>query len=94
MVGGWSVCHFALDFPTAAYVLRSLEFADAFDLHSGLIKSVVFAWLIITIACHMGLQVEGSAEGVGHATTSSVVWSLLMMLLANAALTALFFFAG
>ena len=94
MAGGWSVCHYALDFPTAAYVLRSLEFADAFDLYSGLIKSVVFAWLIITIACHMGLTVEGGAEGVGRSTTSSVVWSLLMMLIANATLTALFFFAG
>jgi phospholipid/cholesterol/gamma-HCH transport system permease protein len=94
MVGGWAVCKFALDFRTATYVLRSLEFADAFDLYSGLIKSVVFAWLIITIACRSGLEVEGGAEGVGQATTSSVVWSLLIMLIANSLLTALFFFAG
>ena len=93
MVGGWTVCKFALDFSTPAYVMRSLEFATAFDLHSGIFKSVVFAWLIITIACHMGLNVEGGAEGVGQSTTGSVVWSLLVMLVANAALTGLFFFA-
>jgi phospholipid/cholesterol/gamma-HCH transport system permease protein len=92
MVGGWSISHFALDFNTAAYVLRSMASAAPWDLYTGLIKSVVFAWLIITIACHMGLGVEGGAEGVGQATTGSVVWSLLIMLIANAMLTALFFF--
>ena len=92
MVGGWSICHFALDFETAAYIHRSVTHAETWDLWSGLIKSVIFAWLIITIACHMGLRVEGGAEGVGQATTGSVVWSLLIMLIANACLTALFFF--
>ncbi len=93
MVGGWSICHFALDFNTATYIVRSVTRADAWDLYSGIVKSFVFAWLIITIACHMGLRVEGGAEGVGHATTGSVVWSLLIMLIANALLTAVFFFS-
>ena len=93
MVGGWSICHFALDFDTAAYIFRSVTRAETWDLWSGLIKSVIFAWLIITISCHMGLKVEGGAEGVGQATTDSVVWSLLIMLIANACLTALFFFS-
>lgn len=92
MVGGWTICHFAMDYNTAAFILRAVTHAQPWDLFSGLIKSVVFAWLIITIACHMGMQVEGGAEGVGQATTSSVVWSLLVMLIANATLTALFFF--
>ena len=92
MVGGWSICHFSLDFSTATYIVRSVTRAHPWDLYSGLIKSVVFAWLVITIACHMGLKVEGGAEGVGQATTGSVVWSLLIMLIANALLTALFFF--
>jgi len=92
MVGGWAICHFALDMNTAAYVLRSIEAARVGDLYSGLCKSVVFAWLIITIACHVGLRVEGGAEGVGVATTRSVVYSLLAILVANALLTALFFF--
>jgi phospholipid/cholesterol/gamma-HCH transport system permease protein len=92
MVGGWSICHYVLDFNSAAYILRSVTSATPWDLYTGIIKSGVFAWLIITIACHMGLSVEGGAEGVGQATTGSVVWSLLIMLIANAMLTALFFF--
>ena len=92
--GGWAVCHFALDFNTAGYVLRALESADTWDLYSGMIKSAVFAWIIITIACNAGLHVEGGAEGVGQATTQSVVQALLAMLVTNAILTAVFFFGA
>jgi len=63
-------------------------------LYSGMIKSVVFAWLIITISCNAGLNVEGGAEGVGQSTTTAVVQSLLAMLVMNAVLTGVFFFAG
>ena len=94
MVGGWTICRFALDFGTASYVVRSLESADVWDLATGLIKSGVFAWLIVTIACFRGLAVEGGAEGVGQATTGSVVWSLLIVLVANAIMTGIFFFAA
>src|ERR1700704_432206 len=94
VLGGWAVCRFALDFNTAGYVIRALESADTWDLYSGMIKSVVFAWIIITIACNAGLNVEGGAEGVGQATTASVVQALLAMLVTNAILTGIFFFSA
>jgi len=59
-----------------------------------MIKSVVFAWIIITISCNAGLTVEGGAEGVGQATTTVVVQALLAMLVMNAVLTGVFFFSG
>ena len=92
LLGGWAICHFALDMSTAGYVRRAIEAAHLGDLYSGLGKSVVFAWLIVTIAAHAGLKVEGGAEGVGTATTLSVVHSLLAILIANAIMTSLFFF--
>lgn len=94
MMGGWSVCRFALNFNTAGYILRALQSATPWDLYSGVIKSGVFAWVIITIACNAGLHVEGGAEGVGQATTASVVHALLAMLVCNALLTAIFFFGA
>jgi phospholipid/cholesterol/gamma-HCH transport system permease protein len=94
IVGGWSVCRFALDFTTPGFIVRAVERPSEWDLFSGLIKSAVFAWIIITIACQRGLDVEGGAEGVGAATTQSVVWSLLMVLVANAVLTGFFFFVA
>ena len=90
--GGWAVCHFALDFNTAGFILRALESADPWDLYSGVVKSAIFAWIVITIACNAGLHVEGGAEGVGQATTASVVQALLAMLVTNAILTGIFFF--
>ena len=64
-VGGWSICHFALDMNTNAFILRLVGSAHPIDLYAGIIKSFVFAWLIATIACQAGLEVTGGAEGVG-----------------------------
>ena len=94
ILGGWAVCVSALDFNTAGYILEALQSAETWDLYSGMIKSVVFAWIVITVACNAGLNVEGGAEGVGQATTTAVVQSLLAMLVMNAVLTGVFFFAG
>ena len=94
VLGGWAVCRFALDFNTAGYVLRALESANTWDLYSGMIKSAVFAWIVITVACNAGLHVEGGAEGVGQSTTASVVQALLAMLVTNAILTGIFFFGA
>jgi len=91
--GGWFICHFNLDMTTANYVIRALDRASFEDLYVGMLKSFVFAWLIVTIACYFGMTVRGGAEGVGINTTRSVVTSLLSMLVANVMLTGIFFFA-
>jgi phospholipid/cholesterol/gamma-HCH transport system permease protein len=92
--GGWVVCRLALDLSTGGYVLRILQAAATGDLYSGMIKSFVFSWIIITIACNAGLRVNGGAEGVGWATTNSVVQALLAMLVVNAILTGIFFISA
>jgi phospholipid/cholesterol/gamma-HCH transport system permease protein len=93
MAGGWIICHFSLDLETAAYIRRLVESSKPMDLYSGTVKSFVFAWLIITISCYYGLGVKGGAEGVGRSTTNSVVVCILTMLIADAILTGVFFFA-
>lgn len=92
MFGAWLICNMSLDMSTATYIIHSVERATTWDLFTGIIKSFVFAWLIIVIACDAGINVTGGAEGVGQSTTKSVVNSLLAMLVANAIMTALFFF--
>ncbi len=91
MAGGWVICHFALHMETANYIRLLIQAASPMDFYSGIIKSFVFAWLIITISCKAGLEVRGGAEGVGLATTRSVVLSILTMLVTDAILTGLFF---
>ncbi|MEO0452908.1 MAG: ABC transporter permease [Verrucomicrobiota bacterium] len=92
-VGGWFVCTTTLDMSAANYIIRAFDRATFQDLYVGILKSIVFAWLVITIACHFGMTVRGGAEGVGLNTTRSVVVSLLAMLIANVILTGIFFFA-
>jgi phospholipid/cholesterol/gamma-HCH transport system permease protein len=50
------------------------------DIWSGVIKSIIFGFLIGLIACHKGLRVKGGAEGVGQATRSSVVTSIAVVI--------------
>jgi phospholipid/cholesterol/gamma-HCH transport system permease protein len=56
----------------------------------GLIKAPVFAVLIGMVACYEGLKVAGSAESVGLHTTRSVVKSIFLVILADAAFSVVF----
>lgn len=60
------------------------------DLFSGLGKSVFFAYFIGIIACYNGLHTTGGADGVGRATTATVVAASITILIADFFLTKLF----
>jgi phospholipid/cholesterol/gamma-HCH transport system permease protein len=73
IVGGWIVARFQLQVATGLYwssVLQSLYYEDVW---MGLIKPFVLGFVIVTIACHVGLSTKGGTQGVGRATTVSVV---------------------
>jgi phospholipid/cholesterol/gamma-HCH transport system permease protein len=55
-----------------------------------LAKALVFGFMIPLIAVHMGLLTRGGAEGVGRATTASVVFMIIAMLVADATFPPLF----
>lgn len=54
---------------------------ESFDLISGLVKSVVFGFIITTFACYFGSRSYGGAEGVGRSTTQTVVYSSVSILI-------------
>jgi len=68
-------------------LLQALAFSDFF---SGLGKAVFFAYFIGIIACHNGLTVRGGADGVGRATTSTVVAASVAVLVADFFLSKIF----
>jgi phospholipid/cholesterol/gamma-HCH transport system permease protein len=71
--GGWVVARFSLQVNSGVYwssVTRGLYMQDAW---MGIIKPFVFGFLIVTIACHVGLRTTGGTAGVGKATTVAVV---------------------
>jgi len=62
------------------------------DIWSGLVKSLVFGLIITKVGCYEGFSVRGGAEGVGNATTSSVVVSIFLILFADVIFTAIFYY--
>jgi phospholipid/cholesterol/gamma-HCH transport system permease protein len=64
------------------------------DVISGLIKSVAFATIIAHVGCLEGFRVRGGPDAVGRSTTSAVVRSTFLVVIADAVFTALFYFTG
>jgi phospholipid/cholesterol/gamma-HCH transport system permease protein len=62
------------------------------DLFTGLFKTVFFGMIIALVSCYEGFNVEGGAEGVGRATTKSVVASFILIIVADCFFTAFFYF--
>ncbi len=94
MFGGFVVGVTQLDLGRALYIDTTLQFLTRKDILTGLLKTVVFSMIISLIACHQGLYTEGGAEGVGRSTTRSVVMSFILIIIADAILTAIFYFAN
>lgn len=53
------------------------------DIQKGLVKALVFGFILSTIACYKGFYARGGAKGVGEATTQAVVASLLTILIVD-----------
>jgi phospholipid/cholesterol/gamma-HCH transport system permease protein len=73
------------------YVLTSIVLRDVI---SGLIKSLAFATIIAHVGCLEGFRVQGGPDAVGRSTTSAVVKSTFLVIVADAVFTAIFYFTG
>lgn len=89
--GGYCVGVFNLDLSHYQYINGTTETLTLTDLYTGLVKSIAFGLVIATVSCHEGLSVRGGAEGVGAATTRSVVYSILLIIVTDLVFTAIFF---
>jgi phospholipid/cholesterol/gamma-HCH transport system permease protein len=58
------------------------------DLYGGVAKTLVFGLIIALVGCRQGLRATGGAAGVGRATISAVVLSIVIIYVANLFLTA------
>jgi phospholipid/cholesterol/gamma-HCH transport system permease protein len=70
------------------YIFNSI---DLNDVLTGLLKSVVFATIIVNVGCMEGFRTQGGADAVGRSATSAVVRSTLLVILADAFFTAIFY---
>jgi phospholipid/cholesterol/gamma-HCH transport system permease protein len=92
ILGGWMICVFRLGISSRLYLNITFDSLLFKDLFTGLSKTIFFGMIIAWVSCYEGFNVEGGAEGVGKATTKSVVTSFILIIASDCFFTALFYF--
>jgi phospholipid/cholesterol/gamma-HCH transport system permease protein len=91
IMGGWLVGITRLDFNSATYLKTTVDFLEAWDVGSGLVKGAVFGFIVALMGCYHGMNSARGAQGVGRATKAAVVSASVLILAANYVLTEVFF---
>ncbi len=93
--GGW-ITSIRLGLDSHVYYQMSKMAVDLSSFGTGLVKAGVFGLLIGLIACYLGLAVKPwqGSNGVGLATTNTVVYSIVAIVGADAVFTVIFYAYG
>lgn len=91
VLGGFITATGVLNITPDRYLSATQAAVTVKDFLSGLGKGPIFGLLIAIIACYEGLNVTGGAEGVGRATTNTVVKCIVALITADVAVTALLY---
>jgi len=90
MAGGYLVGTVKFGINPSVYISQIINMVCVSDVVSGLIKSVVFAFFIAMVSCYQAFTVSEGAEGVGTATMMAVVVCLVLIIVSDAIMTAIF----
>jgi phospholipid/cholesterol/gamma-HCH transport system permease protein len=90
LVGGAVICAAALDIPLPLYLQQLRGAIVGWNFWLGILKAPFFALCIAVVGCRDGLRVTRSAESVGRLTTMSVVESIFLVIIIDAAFSILF----
>lgn len=90
IVGGGLFCWLGLGIPPLTYVQRIAEVVPATDLWVGLIKALVFGFIIALAGCFQGMLVANDSEQVGLKTTAAVVQSIFLVIVFDAVFAVFF----
>ncbi len=94
VAGGYLTGTVILGVPPQTYIELTQASVDLTDYFTGLFKGGVFGMIIASLACYEGLNVQGGAEGVGRATTVTVVKCIVALIGADCLFTAVFYALG
>jgi len=94
IIGGLTVSYFFLGIGVQQYLTHTFEILKLQDFITGLVKAGVFGSLISGLACYLGLGVTGGAQGVGNATTRTVVFTIVALIAVDLLFTAVFYYLG
>lgn len=94
VIGGLITSTLVLNISAGVYIAETKYSLVPKDFISGVIKAPIFGLLISMIACYEGLHVTGGAEGVGRATTNTVVKCIVALITADVIATGLLYAFG
>jgi phospholipid/cholesterol/gamma-HCH transport system permease protein len=94
IVGGMLVGRGFLGLGNRLFLQHTVDALQVKDFLTGLFKAGVFGGIISSFACYLGLSVTGGAEGVGAATTRTVVLTIVALIFTDLLFTATFYFLG
>ncbi|GIX18037.1 MAG: ABC transporter permease [Rhodothalassiaceae bacterium] len=89
--GGFLVATQQLGFNPGNYLQVTVNYLEASDVASSLVKAAVFGFIVALMGCFHGYHSSGGAQGVGRATTNAVVSAFILILFANLVITVLVF---
>lgn len=94
VLGGLFVSTTILGISSDLYLRATFSAVEMKDFLGGLFKAGVFGCVLSLIACHLGMNVQGGAEGVGTATTKTVVYTIVALTFIDLGFTATFYYLG
>jgi phospholipid/cholesterol/gamma-HCH transport system permease protein len=94
LIGGAVMCYFQLGLTIPVFMRQLNDAVTLNTLMVGLIKAPVFAFVISLVGCYEGFQVERNAASVGLLTTRSVVESVFLVIVLDAAFSVMFSVLG
>lgn len=89
LVGGWIIAEFTTMISVEDYVYGIQSFFNEWYVWYGIIKTVIFAFIIASVSAYYGYYVKGGALEVGQASTKAVVSSSILILFFDVVLTKL-----
>jgi len=87
LIGGCVAAFFSLRLNVVEFWTRAIKILDFPDIMQGMMKPLVFGFILATVGCYKGLSVRGGTQGVGRATTQAVVVASVMIIVADTFLT-------
>jgi phospholipid/cholesterol/gamma-HCH transport system permease protein len=92
MLGGFVAETVVTGMPIRTYFTLAFNPIQFSDLIPATLKTTVFGFIIATVACYLGVNTTRGTEGVGQASTRSVVTASILLILANVLLVRIIFF--
>jgi phospholipid/cholesterol/gamma-HCH transport system permease protein len=94
LLGGCVASVFSLRLNAVEFWTRAIDALDFADIMQGMMKPLVYGFILTTVGCYKGLTVRGGTQGVGRATTQAVVVASVMIIASDLFLTRLALYLG